>query len=269
MLYGLGVGLLVVVFAIGAFAAPYIPSPFKVSPSTDQVQQEVSEQDQSQGEGGQAEKTEETEGFASFVTGALKRAVSPAPPSQNTEIEAETKAPASADTTLQIQDVKSIVEGNGVVVTWTTSLSAESRLIFDNGEGRAFESEAGLSTSHKIHATGLEESEEYDYKITAVSADKSQHDDYYGIIYAPKKYTATLGENDGQCQTIVVKDTAGKIAASKEVRVSPSLRSESGSIYMRGAVILETNSRGEIEYCEVANTYKLVGTELSITLSSE
>jgi len=268
VLYGVGVGLLVAVFAIGAFAAPYIQSPFKAAPSTDQVRQEVSEQDESQDEEGQAQEADEPKGLTSIVTGAFKRAVSSAPASQNTEVETNTKTTVPANTTLQIESVQSSVEENGAVVTWTTSLPAESRLIFDNGEGRAFESESGLSTTHKIHTTGLQESEEYDYKITAVTADKSQHDDHYGIIYAPKKYTAVLGEKDGECQIILVKDTAGKIAASKEVRLSPSHRTDNGTLVARGAVALETDSRGEIEYCEVANTYKLTGTELSATLSS-
>lgn len=179
-----------------------------------------------------------------------------------------TPVSVSSKATLQIENAKSVVEENMAVVTWTTTMPAESRLIFDNGEGRVFESENGLSTNHKVHTTGLEESEEYHFKITATTEDKNHYDDHYGTVYALKKYTAVLGEKDGDCQIIVVKDTAGKIAASKEVKLSPSRRTESSIIISRGTVVLETNSKGEIKYCETANTFKLTGTELNVTLTS-
>lgn len=185
---------------------------------------------------------------------------------QSQSVETKIQTNTTTKTTLQIESVKSMAEGVQATVTWTTTLPSESRLIFDNGEGRVFESESGLSTSHKIHTSGLEESEEYDYKITATTEDKSQYDDYFGTIFAPKKYTAVLGSKDEECQVIVIKDTAGRVAIGKEIRLQPSIKS--AITYTKASVMLTTDSRGEIEYCEVANTYKVVGEELSVTLTA-
>ncbi len=268
-LYSIGTGLLVGVFAIGALAAPHIPSPFK-SNSPEPTYQQVSEQDQMFGEQYSEQGAEKPKAVTAMINQVVKRAVTTSTaPIQNAKEEAVAgPSVGSVKTALHIENIKSTTKGNTAVVTWATTIPAKSRLIFDNGEGRVFESEGGLNTDHKIEATDLVESREYDYKITATSEDKSQYDDQYGILYALKKYTATLGGKENDCQIFIVKDTAGRIATGKTVRLSPSLIGDNGSIYTKGALELRTNSRGEIEYCERANTFSLIGDDLNITLSS-
>lgn len=268
--YSIGVFVLIIVFSVGALAAPYIPTPFKATRHSMPVQEGVGGENQMAAEVAEEVEMEESKGIAAKISGAVKRAVSPVAPVLDTNSEVtESSKVESTHSVLQIENVKSVVEGNTAVVTWSTSIPAESRLIAGNGEGRVFESQMGLSTTHRIQVAGLEDSEEYDYKITATTEDKSQYDDHYGIIYAPKKYTATLGQKEGECQIIIVKDTAGKIASGKEVKLSPSTTFDSGRIIARGTKVLLTNSRGEIKYCEVADTFRITGEELSVTLSAK
>lgn len=170
--------------------------------------------------------------------------------------------------TLQIQGVDMRVDVGAATVTWTTTLPSESRLMLENGEGRVFESESGVSTTHKVRVVGMQESEEYDFKITATTENKSQSDDYYDILYAPKKFTAEFSPNEGECRIILVTDTAGNVAVNKLVQLRPTQVTSSGSITARGNTEVKTNSKGQIRYCEKANTFRLIGVNLDTTLST-
>lgn len=206
----------------------------------------------------------ETETEVSAPANESKKTAAPSTGTQGTAPKPEV---ASTKSTLQIENIKSSVVENQAIITWTTTLPAESRLIFDNGEGRVFESENGLSTSHKINATGLEESEEYDYKITATTEDKKQNDDYFGTLYAYKKYTAAFGTSENDCRIIVIKDTAGHIAPNKTVTLRPT--QVSGNVNaQKPSISATTNSSGEIKYCDTANTFLIKGEELDITISA-
>jgi hypothetical protein len=82
-----------------------------------------------------------------------------------------------------------------------------------------------------------------------------------------KKYTASFGTNENECQIIVLKDTAGHIAANKKVYIAPYQKTGDFT-YTKGNIEATSNSRGEIKYCDVANTFKLTGESLSVTITS-
>lgn len=185
-----------------------------------------------------------------------------------TQVSIPTTQTSSAKATLQIENVQNIIEENQATITWTTTLPAESRLIMDNGEGRVFESENGLNTNHKVRVSGLEESVEYDYKITATTQDKSKNDDHFDIFYANKKYTALFGVSENDCRIIIVKDTAGHIAPNKTITLRPIRVLIGGTNVQRPNVSVTTNLKGEVKYCETANIFRIIGEELDITISA-
>lgn len=167
-------------------------------------------------------------------------------------------ATVSSIGTLQIEGVQAHVDKNGAVITWTTSVVAESQLILDNGEGKGFESKNGAGTEHEVDITGLTQSAEYDYEIVAKTPDKRQLDNYYGSFSAVKTYVARLGELDDKdnCQQIFIEDTAGKPAVGMNISVTGAVVAHLMSPIKK----LTTDGYGSVEYCNGhGGPYRITG----------
>lgn len=160
---------------------------------------------------------------------------------------------------LQIDNVRSVIDGDVATVSWTTTLPSESRLALDNGDGKVYESRLG--TKHAVAIKDLEASKEYEFKITARTADKKGYDDFYDSFTAKKEYRATLVGTKGECSTIRIEDTAGKPAKKFEVSVSGVLTSSKGNT-ARGNIKERTNSKGEFKYCRPVSSLRIKGEDL-------
>lgn len=169
-------------------------------------------------------------------------------------------------TTLQIEDIEVDVEGDEVEIKWHTSLPSESRVFFDGDDGRVFESQEGLSTYHEVRVGGLVDSSEYDFKIAATTDDKSQYDDYYGVVQTEVKYVVAVGSVSEECTTILIKDSFGRIAKNVSVTLIPTHEVGSNT-YQKPRTSETTNSSGEIKYCEIANTIRVKGPNFDVTLT--
>ncbi len=167
--------------------------------------------------------------------------------------------------TLQILNVKNEIFEDRVEVSWNTSKLAESRLILDNGNGKVYESENGLSTEHHVVIKELESSQEYNYKITATTNDKKAYDDYFGSFVAFVKYVAVLGKLDEDCRTIIIKDTAGRLIAGKEITVS-GVYQIPGYTNNKPSIKSKTNSLGEVQYCEKSTIYNVSSDGINVSL---
>ncbi len=161
--------------------------------------------------------------------------------------------------TLEIENVRSEVDGDVATVSWTTTLPAESRLALGNGKGKVYESRLG--TKHIVTISDLSASQEYDFKLTARSADKKGYDDFYDSFTAKREYQASLVGTKGECSTIRIEDTAGKPAKKFKVAVSGILATSKGNT-ARGNLKDRTDSKGEFKYCQQVSTLRVKGMDL-------
>jgi len=168
---------------------------------------------------------------------------------------------------LRISNINKKIEKGKVTLSWDTNLPSDSRLILDNGNGKVYESENGFGVNHLVKIFNTESSKEYDYKITATTADKKSYDDHYGSFIAFIEYKVYLGSNDTDCQTIKITDTAGRVITGKEIEVRGILNSSTGIIY-KSSVKKNSDSNGEVRYCDKVNIYEINGEGISATLKS-
>lgn len=168
---------------------------------------------------------------------------------------------------LQIEDVRSLVTDDSVVVSWRTSAPAESRLILNNGKGKVLES--GFGTKHSITVNNLKPSTEYDFKITAQTKDKSGYDDAYDSFTAKKEYRAVLISkylSDKKCSQVAVQDTAGNPVKNTKILVK-SVNKAGASASAQGSTELKTNKKGEFKYCKAATSMIIKSDSFNLTLN--
>ena len=197
--------------------------------------------------------------FAATSTEAQLRAQVEALLKRVSELESKlngTPVPIVSNGTLEIENVRTSVDGDMAIVSWTTSIASESRLMLDNGDGKVFESKFG--TKHEVEIEDLEASQEYEFKITARSKDKKSFDDLYDTFTATKEYQASFVKTKGSCSIVRLEDTAGKAAKKIDLSVGGILATKNGNT-ARGSVKLRTDSKGEFEYCKPVSTLNIKG----------
>lgn len=168
---------------------------------------------------------------------------------QPTPVATQNVAPIAPQTdspkNLQIQNVQISVSGTYATVTWTTTSIARSQLILDNGNGKGYESENGVGTSHQVSLSGLAPSASYDFKIVAHTTDGSLTDDYYGSIESEKIYTASLSTyiDSNGCRAILIEDTAGNRARNETFTIHGSYTAGT-TVYQVGHIRVTTDEYG-------------------------
>jgi hypothetical protein len=176
----------------------------------------------------------------------------PAPKMETEPKAAQTEVTAGYSETLQIQNVRADITKAAAKITWTTTLPAESRLVLDSGDGKGYESIGGVSTSHEVDISNPEISEEYDYEITASTADKRQFDTYYDSFTAYQRYEVSLDTPDKLgCSALVFKNTAGKLAANTKFLIEVSYSANPGGA--RVGKTVTTNDEGEVDSWELTD----------------